>query len=84
MVLLTITTQILDTLILKGTYFVASQTFSILSWGGSKIYTYYVPPPLSTEQILLNKVNNLEHKVKLLNNDFVDEYIIINHNDAES
>ena len=81
MVLFTITTQIIDTLILKGTYFIANQTLNVLSWGGNTIYTYYIPPPPSKQELLENKVNILEHKLKLLSDDFIDEYVIINTND---
>lgn len=81
MVVFTIASQILDTVLLKGTSIIIGQTYDILSWGGIKLYRYYIPPPRSREEILEQKIKDLEHKLNIFTNDFEKEYIIINDDD---
>ena len=76
----TLTSHVLDTLLVKTTGFIIGQTYNVISWGGYQIYYYYCPPPDSKEIVLEKKINDLEHRLKLLTNDFESEYIIVDNN----
>lgn len=80
MVVFTLTSQILDTILIKGTAFIITQTYDVLTWGGYKVYTYYIPPPLSKQEVLENKVLYLEHQINLLTDKYEEDYIIVDAN----
>ena len=66
MVLFTISAQILDALLIKTTTFAVTQSISILSWGGSSLYYYYMGKPLTELEKMELKVKELTNEVKLL------------------
>ncbi len=64
--LFSITASVLDTLLIKTSAFVISQSFNLLHLGGSTLYYSYVGKPLTKEEQLQIEINGLKEDIEIL------------------
>ena len=63
MVLFSLTAQILDTILIKGTTMTAEVALSVVTWSVRSAYRWYCPPPLTETQLLKLEVQRLREEV---------------------
>jgi hypothetical protein len=73
----TVAASVLDTLLIKTSVFVLSQSFNLIHIGGAALYYSYVGRPLTKEDILQIEIETLKEDIELLklnkNNDINDD-----------
>lgn len=68
MVIFRIGAQILDTIIIKGTVFVAETALYMVSWSASTAWRWYWPPGLTDQQYLRLEIHELRSELHKLSN----------------
>ena len=68
MVIFRIGAQILDTIIIKGTVFVAETALSMVAWSASTAWRWYWPPGLTDQQYLRLEIHELRSELHKLSN----------------